>query len=278
MAMLGLAEISWPRTLADWQGSKAPIEVLANVVTPITALVAVIGLIINGRAANRTFEHSRNSQLISTFQKAAEMLNSGSEATSSAGIALLQEIAFANEGLKVPVLDTLEGYINEKDAADWLAAPTTFIGSIYSVPMSRASCLRAIRSASFIHFPKATGPLIINRPYLVRYNYPTGSTLGGLSLANARLHYFTFFGCFFTGSTVTAQIGENVLFDKCNFAGATFYLNDLFGVPIEPEDSYRVAFVNSQQREGFTVNGLSIDDWEKRAPPPPARDRNGVII
>lgn len=278
-AIYALGQIPWPSTIADWQGTKAPIEVLSNIVTPITALVAVVGLIVNGRSANRTFEHSRTSQLISTFQKAAEMMNSGAEGTSSAGIAIMQEIAFANPGLKVPVLDTLEAYINERDAADWDAAPVSFAEpSIRNVPISRGSCLRALRSVSFINFPDARAPVVINRPYLARYSVPTGSTFGALNISNARIHFFTFFGSQFTGTILTAYIGENVVFDGCNFGGATFYLNDMAGNPIEPEASHQVAFVNTGIRDNFTINGIAFEDWERRAPPPPPRDRDGVLI
>jgi hypothetical protein len=279
VAMLALAQIPWPHSLLEWQGTKAPVDVLSSVVTPITALVAVVGLIINGRSANRTFELSRTSQLISTFQKAAEMMNSGAESTSSAGIALMQEIAYANPALKVPVLETLEAYISERDQTDWNAAPENFSApSIHSVPSSRGSCLRAIRCASFIHFPGATKPLVINRPYLARYSVPEDSTFGALHISNARIHFFTFFGSYFTGSTFVAEIGENVIFDGCRFAGASFHLTDLSGQAIEPEQSDRVAFINTADHTNFSINGIAFEQWQERASPPPRRDRNGHII
>lgn len=270
--------VPWAALTAQANGHISIAVAIGSLLGPIGGLAAFAAIFANGLQANRSFELTRRNGILSTFQKGAEMLVESSEASSNAGVAVLRSIAETDETYVIAVTSALASFATERERTKWAASLGNFATmGRHDVPDSSPSALRSVEAVSMLFFPKAPPLYPINRPYFASMEYTEGK-FGGLSMRNARFHHFLFTRCWFTNSVIAGRVGEALIFDGCNFGGANFSLLDLDDLPITPEQSHRVAFVNTGESQHFFINGTSFEEWRKRAPPPPTRNAHGEVV
>lgn len=255
--------LPWPKSLADWQGAKAPVEVFSNIVGPLGALAAFAALVLNGRAANSTLRQSIRAERASRFQKAAELLSSHKAPSVAAATDLLFGLASEDTLYWKPTISALQSYIDDadkekKDAARALSAPkamwpTATFGSLDS--LEALSRLYSIDLA----WKTKTSTVVIPAIYLA------GLSVIDLTLPKTRWTQILanrthFVEVDFTGSKIAFYVGADVSFTRCVLSRCSITTMDEAGNSVAHKAN-RLTFDNCFV-DGMTIDGRTLPDWE----------------
>ena len=237
-----------------------------GILASFAALAAFVGVAVNVYFARRTLGHARKAEVADRFGKAAELL--GNQATSQAGIALLEQVAREAENeYRAAVLATLRFHINgtsndNEVVAHFRSSPDRPFGRMSTLPAMDRAALQALFSLARIRnappsFLDPFGEMIDNRyPIDDLYLHDITAFQADLSQLwiGAAFGDVTFDDCDLSGTRMAGFVVRQVTFRRCNLRGTEMHLYEaLHG------QGANVRFIDCVQVENATLNGDSVE-------------------
>lgn len=258
---------------AAWGQGLAPIQFLSSVLTPLGVVTAVVGLLINGRAATRTLQQSIASGRMAQFQNACVLAASPNVVSKTGGVYMLYELA-ANAPLDFlsTVFKTLDAVVIDLDAPfkksfGYFAHPMAADGRTYDRSDPVAVDVIEVISMLQKKLPKwqdlakdslPDGEITINLLFLNRfvigdyrpnYVYFNKMVLGRMVFQKCELRHSTFRGA----------VLEPVDFESIDFRNACI---DLVGPDLTPVMPHHgLLNFNGCQTDGLVISGMSYAEW-----------------
>jgi uncharacterized membrane protein len=258
---------------ASWSGGMAPVQIIASTVTPIGAMVAVVGLIINGRAANKTLEHSIQAERAARFQKACELSASGNTVSKSGGQFLMSKLAVeAPEDYLFVVLNTLDSIIMEGDVETRRTCGYFDYPKTRSDPPPRSSSVSSdvLEAVSRVQKQVPNWKAVYAKEGATEVNlnclFISAIMMTDLQLEALYLNKFVFGRLIFEKIKFGNSVFDGLIyglaeFVECDLRNSTFIVIGPDLQPLTPHDNLLV--LRDCKTEGTTINGHSYDDWMK---------------
>jgi hypothetical protein len=263
-------QIDWPDNPQQWAGGKAPAELFALIFTPLGAVAAVVGLIINARSTRRTLQHSNRALLLATFQKAAELLASKAVSTQIAGVALLDQCSSEDQdSLGEPSVRALRAFVTDSARTDYETAEKALNSAPDkrpTIPPTSLSVSHAIRVLSGMAARAPTvlisGKFVLNSPLLSNITF-FDFTLKDLSIRNAIFNNCHFMRATFKNVDLNGRTLARASFSDCDFHETNITLHlDNTNLLVGRD---RLDFTNCTADEASRINGVLMSNWLKKA-------------
>jgi len=268
-------------------GASSPIRQLSDVLAPVTAAAAFLGVLISIFSINANIRLARDTQQAARFQKASELISDDLQTAEVAGISLLQQLIgedYAQFGkptmavLKAFIADSvpegLGGRLKASHATH--AFPRTRIGIIQAVRLinvlhskdTKKRAKRRIRklkaqvekgSANAAALPAKANEVVYSL-YLARWNREA-LTIRDLDFREMIASFWSMKGGYITNCNVEGRVNRQVRLSRTNLRGTTFKLKQIDGSPITPLDKHIIYFDNCTFDANTKVNGFPMHEW-----------------
>ena len=259
----------------------SPFEYFPDVLNPVTAAAAILGVVISIYNIHTSVELARKTQQAMRFQKASELISDRLQTAEVAGVSLLEELVRENPAeFSGPTLLILKAFIAES-IPEGLEGRLTPSHMEHPFHRTRMAIVQAVRLINFIN-KKAQGkksrvdrqdskPVIVYSLYLARWNREALS-VRNLEFRSVIASFWSMNGGNITGCSVEGHIGRKVRLSGTRLNGTRFKLKRIDAEPLTPWDKDFLHFDDCAFDKETTINGYSMEDWVALAdsPPPPA--------
>lgn len=223
--------------------------------------------------AARTFQHSRRAEAATRFQKGAEMLGNDSTSTKIAGLYVLRDLARDWPSLYLAtVLNTVVSFIAQNDRAykDTLA----FFGGAGGTPIPKRTDRSTVRALAVLaemnpgpagSWPERAntqeGRLLVQE-LSVNHVQRTGENYSGVDFRHTFIGKVYFIKCDLIGSAMSAHIFDELVFTRCDLAGARLEFYDI-QLDKQVDPTKQQLRIHGGTATGATVNGKPASLWQR---------------
>lgn len=282
---------------APQAGTTSAIQQLSDVLAPVTAGAAFLGVLISIFSINTNIRLTRDTQQAARFQKASELISDDLQTAEVAGISLLQELVGEDYGqFGKPTMAVLKAFIAES-VPKGLEGRLNASHAKHLFPRTRIGIIQAVRLINFLHskdmkrvkrrsrrlgsqVPKGSmngAPIpakaneVVYSLYLARWNREA-LTIRDLDFREMVASFRSMRGGFITNCNVEGRVNRQVRLTGTNLKGTTFRLKQIDGSPITPWDKHIIRFDNCTFDAATKVNGFPMQEWLALAEVEPPED------
>lgn len=257
------------------QGAVSRSQVFSNILGPLSAIAALVALLINFDAANRTTLQTARTEQAARYQKAVELIGSEKSTSKIAGVVLLGGLATENPArYREPVAGTLAAALSELDTSfkdrcglfkldDAAAYRGKFPSATYA-SYDMLSWFGDLRHPKVDAWPRELWRHLDNGrfPLLKLYledSYYTRLNLSRTDFERAVMKDLTFNECNLADASWSFSVCGPVAFRACDLRGAGFKIWDSANRRLWSPTS--LITVEGGKVQGFKINGLTVDEW-----------------
>jgi hypothetical protein len=286
VGLLAVFLIPWPREPSGWvvapPNGKAPVEVLALVITPLGALATLVGVAVTAYYTHRNFRQAQRLAQTSQFETSADLLANKALSANSSGIYIMtasardnpvrfwQAAQYAITAYLTESTSVRHRYLRQcqRQHESWRGdGPRPAVPDPEDSPYSMIYAMNGLSQLRWIELDQPASVDLGERhiegnDFVLDFASFTGSQFGRFKLQNVFVGKAFFLGCHCEDGHWHMLVVERLVFaDSCDLSRTDLRIFDLAGVRLgEPNFSAEVIVTSDCKLDGTTVFGRPIGE------------------